>query len=317
MAEPALDRGAAFNVPVPLAPVPIPELTGQPDVARVQHGAFTRHQATAAGYNRRAQHSLIAAGMWVEVVGRVLRHRDVPADQWLRARAASLASGPHRVVSHSIAAALWGWTPIDEHFHVIRSDGITEPGLQHHRLPLKPADWLDLGGWRITGRTRTIGDLLCWHSVKESIDWAAEGFRNGWLEPRDLRRAAAGLHRRRGRKKADFVAESCRGRPLSGLEWEFHQLAWSVMPSGWEFNQPIRDHLGLVGIVDAVHAGSRLVVEVDGRAFHGDDRFQSDRSRDQRLVALGLRVVRFTWDDMTRNRRVVHRILHDALHNTP
>ena len=43
------------------------------------------------------------------------------------------------------------------------------------------------------------------------------------------------------------------------------------------------------GDVDALHVASRTVVELDGRTFHGPDRFQSDRTRDQRLVAAGLR----------------------------
>jgi uncharacterized protein DUF559 len=44
-----------------------------------------------------------------------------------------------------------------------------------------------------------------------------------------------------------------------------------------------------------------LIVEVDGRDVHTTrSAFESDRRRDQRLMALGHRVVRFTW------RQVVH-----------
>ena len=40
----------------------------------------------------------------------------------------------------------------------------------------------------------------------------------------------------------------------------------------------------------------RLVVEVDGRDVHTTRRaFEHDRRRDQRLMLLGWRVVRFTW----------------------
>jgi very-short-patch-repair endonuclease len=39
-----------------------------------------------------------------------------------------------------------------------------------------------------------------------------------------------------------------------------------------------------------------LIVEVDGRDVHATRRaFESDRRRDQRLMLLGWRVVRFTW----------------------
>ena len=49
-----------------------------------------------------------------------------------------------------------------------------------------------------------------------------------------------------------------------------------------------------------VRWASRTVVELDDRVHHGDDRFQSDTTRDERLVALGFVVIRLTWDDVTR-----------------
>jgi very-short-patch-repair endonuclease len=41
------------------------------------------------------------------------------------------------------------------------------------------------------------------------------------------------------------------------------------------------------------------VIEIDGWAFHSDqERFQRDRSRQNRLVAAGWTVLRFTWSDL-------------------
>jgi very-short-patch-repair endonuclease len=48
-----------------------------------------------------------------------------------------------------------------------------------------------------------------------------------------------------------------------------------------------------------VFAKARLVIEIDGFAYHGDrDRFQRDRTRQNRLVAAGWTVLRFTWADL-------------------
>jgi very-short-patch-repair endonuclease len=45
---------------------------------------------------------------------------------------------------------------------------------------------------------------------------------------------------------------------------------------------------------------ARLAIEVDGRAFHATRRaFQQDRERDRRLAAVGIRVARVTWRDLT------------------
>ncbi|HEX2167269.1 MAG TPA: DUF559 domain-containing protein [Longimicrobiales bacterium] len=44
----------------------------------------------------------------------------------------------------------------------------------------------------------------------------------------------------------------------------------------------------------------RLVVEIDGFAFHGSrDSFERDRRRDAVLTAAGLRVMRVTWRQLT------------------
>lgn len=55
-----------------------------------------------------------------------------------------------------------------------------------------------------------------------------------------------------------------------------------------------------IGRVDFAYPEARLVVELDGRRHHTGmlDR-EADRARDNRLVAAGWRVVRFTWSDIT------------------
>jgi len=56
---------------------------------------------------------------------------------------------------------------------------------------------------------------------------------------------------------------------------------------------------GFIGIGDIVFDILKLVVEVDGWAFHTTpERFQRDRGRQNRLVAAGWTVLRFTWRDL-------------------
>ena len=51
---------------------------------------------------------------------------------------------------------------------------------------------------------------------------------------------------------------------------------------------------------DFLWHAQRLIVEVDGRRVHATRRaFGSDRQRDQQLMLLGWRVVRFTWQQVT------------------
>ena len=59
------------------------------------------------------------------------------------------------------------------------------------------------------------------------------------------------------------------------------------------------NHAFLVGRVDFAWPEARLIVEVDGFAFHADRAsYRRDRERDNELERLGWRVLRFTWEDV-------------------
>jgi very-short-patch-repair endonuclease len=58
--------------------------------------------------------------------------------------------------------------------------------------------------------------------------------------------------------------------------------------------------------VDMLWRRQRLVVEVDGFAYHGSRRaFERDRRRDADLTQAGYRVVRFTWRQITQEPEAV------------
>jgi hypothetical protein len=66
--------------------------------------------------------------------------------------------------------------------------------------------------------------------------------------------------------------------------------------------------------VDFAWRAERLVVEVDGYAFHRSrGAFEDDRARDVALVLSGHRVLRFTWAQLTRRPGYVPRALRRAL----
>lgn len=65
---------------------------------------------------------------------------------------------------------------------------------------------------------------------------------------------------------------------------------------------------------DFVWRTQRLIVEVDGRDVHATRRaFETDRRRDQRLMLLGWRVVRFTWRQVMLEPEYVERTLRHLL----
>lgn len=268
-----------------------------PPAALHQDGAFTRAQARRAGFTDDRQRRLLARGEWTPIAGPVLRHAEVPMGPWLQARAVSLLG--RWVASHSTAALLWGWSA-PAGLHGIRTVGRPSPSLVSHHLPLAGSDVFEVAGIRVTTPERTLADLLCWLAEEPAVQLVTDAFRRGLLEPSDLVVAARSVRGRTGASRARSLALSCAGRPFSVLEWRFHAIACRVA-DGWRFNVQLTGPGGHTLVVDALHEASGLVVELDGRRHHGDDRFQADRTRDQLLAVLGYRVLRFTWDD------VVHR----------
>jgi very-short-patch-repair endonuclease len=77
--------------------------------------------------------------------------------------------------------------------------------------------------------------------------------------------------------------------------------------TGYVVNLPVR--LGTTSArIDVAFPHARVAIEVDGRAFHSSPgRFQSDRTRQNRLVAAGWRVLRFTWEDLSQRPEMVLR----------
>ena len=85
----------------------------------------------------------------------------------------------------------------------------------------------------------------------------------------------------------------------SVAERRLARLLQAAAITGWRPNVGISDAAGLIGVGDFVFEHLRLILELDGWAFHtSPDRFQRDRSRQNRLVAAGWTVLRFTWRDL-------------------
>ncbi len=64
-----------------------------------------------------------------------------------------------------------------------------------------------------------------------------------------------------------------------------------IRPAAHENKHHVQDHE-----VDALYEEARLVVEMDGYAFHRTRRaFEQDRRRDASLLAAGYRVMRITY----------------------
>ena len=107
--------------------------------------------------------------------------------------------------------------------------------------------------------------------------------------------------------------------PESELEARFIELTRSHGLPTPERQVELGDEDSWIGRVDFLFRGARLVVEVDGAAFHDGllDR-RRDAERDARLQAAGWTVLRFRWDDVVnRPAAVAHGIRFRGELNPP
>jgi very-short-patch-repair endonuclease len=246
---------------------------------------FTAAQARAEGWTARTVRRRIAGHRWVYVAGRALAE---PSPYWTPfqlAVAARLTIG-NVVISHRTAAALHGFPAegttgeaLEECDVIVANRRPRGLRIRTHHLRLESAD-IQSGpcGLRLTRPARTALDCLASLDLGPALDlWA-------WLATRRI-------------------------LDHEGLRQAIDQRL------NWHGTGQLRRIADLVAVVDVFFEQARLIVEVDGwEAHRSHDRFVRDRQRHNRLIVAGYRVLRFTWEDLTRRPHQVISEIRQALH---
>lgn len=274
-------------------------------IAQRQHGVVSRAQ-------------LLAAGITADVVDGQLKRRQLrPLHRGVfqvgpitaaRARemAAHLACGPRSVVGRRSAAVLWQLLlpaePPEPVEMVVRGRERRRPGIDVCRTShLTSADITKLDGIPVTTVARTIVDLAGSGSARELEQALAQSLASRLTTRAKLE---AMLKRASGRRGTARLGAMLRGEvALTRSEAEERLLA---LVRKAQLPEPATN-VRIAGFeVDFLWRAARLVVEVDGFAFHSDGAaFERDRQRDFALTSKGLRVVRVTWKQLVREPEVV------------
>jgi very-short-patch-repair endonuclease len=250
------------------------------------------------------------------VVGDVLMTAGRPMDRRTSLRAAALAVGG--VVSHLSAAELWQLsTPTDgRRIHVTTPPRTHTPvaGIRLHRRRLPASDVVAFDGIPVTSRIRTVVDCLAWLPYVEAVRLLDDCIRTRVLAPDRLAARVAEAARTHGVRQLRKLLDLTSAGAWSQAERLLHDLLKTSSLSGWQANASVVLPGGGPVVVDVWFPESRLAIEVDGRAWHASgERFQRDRSRQNRLVVAGVTVLRFTWDDLTLRPDQVIRTVRAAL----
>ncbi len=258
-------------------------------LADAQHGVVSRAQLLQAGLTNSAITRRVESGRLIVL------HRGVYAVGHARLRAqghwmaAVLACGQGAALSHQTAASLWELRRVGSgaiHVTVPGDPGRKRrAGIKLHRsTTLTPDDVTERDGIPVTTVARTIIDLargMSAHDLEPIVD-AAD--RRHLVDFTDLRRANPA--------SLQAVLRAYDPAPTrSELERRFLSICRRHGLPTPEVNQIVEGYL-----VDFVWRDRRLIVEVDGYAYHrAPSRFETDRERDAELGARGWRVLRFTW----------------------
>ena len=287
-----------------------PSLTGDRAIAGIaasQHGVVTRAQLLGAGLSRKAiQHRLDKHRLHPIHRGVYLDGHPIPPPLALE-MAAVHAYGDGAVISHESAAAIWRIRaqpggPI--HITLPSRCNRSRPGIRVHLTrALRANEVRTHRGIPLTAPIRTLIDLASVLSFRE-LERAFEAAQvANLLRPELLRSMLSGSRGRPGYGAMRALLDRDRAPALTRSEAERRLLdllrAADLVPDGVNVRVGRRE-------VDFLWHAQRLVVEVDGFAYHANRAaFERDRLRDAELQAGGYRVMRVTWRQIAKTPEAV------------
>jgi hypothetical protein len=271
------------------------------ELADLQGGVFARRQARDLGWSSGQVQRRVRRGEWRPVLGVALTAGVEEVGLFGRAWAGVL-SWPRAVVSYRSAASLWGLDVDDGRLHLsVPAWHRPVAGVTFHRYAAEATDLCLIEGLPVTSPAATVIDCITVLGRAPAIAMTTDAMRRRLITPAVLVERAHRVLGRRGAGRVAAVARICGRGPWSYLEAVTHDLLQRHGITGWLANAEVHDASGLIGIVDLLFPAERLVVEIDGRRYHDGSAFQADRSRQNRLVRAGYRVLRFTADDVLRH----------------
>lgn len=252
----------------------------------------------------------------------VVTHLGVAPEFVQRARAAQLALGEAAAAMGLTAACLRGWGVLIEPLHQlevmvprgrsrVRLAGVRV--LQRRRREREA--WLatpDQDPLWVTTAVQTVLDCCRALKLQEAVVVCDSALRSGQVTMSELREGARRLRGHRYAAKARRVLDLADPECGSVLESVLRMLLVEAGLTAFSTQGVIRDARGRhILRVDFCFAEAGLLIEADGTRWHPDP--LRDRRLDNRLVAAGWRVLRFTWSEVVHDPTAVLDLVQAAL----
>jgi len=288
-------------------------LDGMPNVipaalrerARCHAGVVTRKQAVQAGLTPSKIAWLLRRRAWCQLHPGVYATFTGAVPRDARLWAAVLYAGDGAFLSHETAAWINSLTDEPPAIHVtipITRRVIPPEGVVIHRSSRKPMTWRPPGIPPSTIAERTVIDLIQQAAnVDAVIALVTRGFSQRLLQEAYLREEARGCKKLRWRRELDEIISLAAGGVHSPLEYRHdrdvqraHGLPEPVKQA--RFQKPD----GSWGYRDRCYPQyGGLVIELDGKRYHPEERRGQDTERDNQAAVTGA-TLRYGWDAVTR-----------------
>lgn len=268
-------------------------------LARAQHGIVTRWQLAAAGIPCAVLDDRLKRGRLSRVTRRVYR---VPGLEGpcVDVIAAVFGYGPFAAASHDTAGVLHGYLGQPAARFVVsawRGHPDRRDDVVLHRVLLPADERVTCDGVPATSPARTLLDLAATLPNRTLEQALARGLRSDRVTCDEVLSLIARYPRRPGspRLRALLATDEAPALTRSQAEERFLALVRTA-----ELPRPVVNVMVHGFEADFHWPAHGVVVEIDGLAYHATrDAQQRDRRRDSSLGAAGLRVLRFTWADLT------------------
>ena len=286
------------------------------------HGVFSRQQALDLGAHPDLIRSRVKAGLWVPIAPGVYTLRGFPRSPRSLLAAAVLET-PGSVASHESAAELHGIGFVERGLRTItvRKGGNHRNQLAkvHETLYLPERVIARIDGINVTTRVQTVLHLSGVISLGRMARVLDDELSRKALSYKEIclafypwaRRGRRGVARMRV-----LLDERGPGFVATDSELETRTLGLirrhGLPDPDKQVSLPWREELE--GRRDFVYLRQRVILEVDGRRWHGRDQaFEADRERDNAAILNGFRPFRFTWKMVNETPEYVVRVIREAL----
>jgi hypothetical protein len=274
------------------------------ELARVQHGVFSRRQALRAGLTADLVRSRVRRRTWRPLLPGVYTILTGAPGRSAQLWAAVLYAGPGALLSHETAAELAGLADKSSEQIQLSIPGerrvVARPGISIHRSDrvLEAAQ-----AHTYPPRTRVEETVLDLTQASATFDdvcgWVTKAFARDLTDEASLLAAIAQRPKLRWRADLHGLIVAAASGDHSVLEFRYERDVERAhgLPAA-ALQVPFAKQGGRRGRRDRVYEDYAVVVELDGQLAHPTENQWRDRARDNAAAVTGKQTLRYGWADV-------------------